>query len=338
MRRVAQRSLKSPSNPRYHGSVVVRLILSLLILASSLAAQARIPVIIDTDIGDSIDDSLALGLALSSPELDVRGVTTVIDDVESKTRLAAKQLVVFGRRDIPLAMGAPAPLLDPELPTHPLEFRILTPADKVPATAQIPAAVFLIQTLMNAPTPLTLVAIGPLTNIALALRTEPRIKAHIERIVLMAGAFSTPQVEYNVKRDPVAAQIVFQSGVPILAAGLEVTTPCKLRPDDLDRLRLAQSPAAHFLIRLIELSQKETGETLPTLYDPVALASVFRSDLIETAAGNVTVDVDAGPSRGQTHFRPAPGGTTRVGVKVNANAFLDLFIHRLASDSTFPPR
>jgi purine nucleosidase len=316
--------------------VVVRLILSSFILVGSLYAQNRIPVIIDTDIGDSIDDSLALGLALSSPELDVRGVTTVIDDVESKTRLAAKELLVFGRRDIQLAMGAPLPLLDPQLPPHSLEFQILTPADKVPA--QVPAAVFLIQTLMNAPARMTLVAIGPLTNIALALKTEPRIKTHIERIVLMGGAFFTPQIEYNVKRDPIAAQIVFQSGVPIVAAGLEVTTPCKLRQDDLDRLRVAASPAAHFLIRLIELSQKETGETLPTLYDPLALASVFRPDLIETSAGHVMVDVDAGPNRGQTHFTPAPGGTTRVGVKVNANAFLDLFIHRLASDSPFPPR
>jgi purine nucleosidase len=312
--------------------VVVRLILSLFILVGSLYAQTRIPVIIDTDIGDSIDDSLALGLALSSPELDVRGVTTVIDDVESKTRLAAKELLVFGRRDIPLAIGAPLPLLDPQLPPHSLEFQVLTPADKVPA--QVPAAVFLIQTLMNAPAPMTIVAIGPLTNIALALRTEPRIKAHIERIVLMGGAFSTPQIEYNVKRDPIAAQIVFSSGVPILAAGLEVTTPCKLREEDLDRLRVAPSPAAHFLIRLIELSQRETGETLPTLYDPLALASVFRPDLIETATGNVMVDVDAGPNRGQTHFTPAPGGTTRVGMKVNASAFLDLFIHRLASDTT----
>src|SRR5258708_35193084 len=113
-----------------------RLFTILLCLAVPLCAQRRTPVIIDTDIGDAIDDSLALALALSSPELDVRAVTTVIDDVESKTRLAWKELGLFNRRDIPLAMGAPEPLLDPILQTHPREFEVLTSADKIPDAAQ----------------------------------------------------------------------------------------------------------------------------------------------------------------------------------------------------------
>jgi purine nucleosidase len=300
-------------------------------LPLTVSAQSRIPVIIDTDIGDAVDDSLALGLALSSPELDVRAVTTVIDDVESKTRLAWKELVLFGRRDIPLAMGSPEPLLDPKLETHPRAFHLLTPSDKIPDSARMPAAVFLVESLMNARAPITLIALGPLTNIALALKTEPRIKSHIDRIVVMGGAYSSPQLEYNIKRDPVAAQIVFQSGVSILAAGLDVTTPCKLRSDDLERLRVTESPAAHFLLRLIELSQAETGEMLPTLYDPLAVAAVFRPDLIETSPGTVEVSLADGPTRGQTRFTPAPNGTTRVGVKVNAQAFLDLFIQRVAA-------
>src|SRR5512143_3557407 len=89
-------------------------LLALALLAGVAAtAQARIPIIIDTDIGDSIDDALALAFALRSPELDVRAVTTVIDDVESKTRLAWKMLSIYNRRDIALAMGASEPLLDP---------------------------------------------------------------------------------------------------------------------------------------------------------------------------------------------------------------------------------
>ncbi len=85
----------------------------LMLACLTASAQARIPVIIDTDIGDSIDDALALTFALHSPELDVRAVTTVIDDVESKTRLAWKMLGVYNRRDVALAMGASEPLLDP---------------------------------------------------------------------------------------------------------------------------------------------------------------------------------------------------------------------------------
>src|SRR5215470_6352023 len=117
-----------------------RITAMLLALALSLSAQRRTPVLIDTDIGDAIDDALAVALALSSPELDVRGVTTVIDDVQSKTRLAWKMLGLFNRRDIPLAMGAPEPLLDPKLQSHPREFQVLTASDKVPDTAQRTAA------------------------------------------------------------------------------------------------------------------------------------------------------------------------------------------------------
>jgi inosine-uridine nucleoside N-ribohydrolase len=309
----------------------------LLILALSsmlpLSAQRRTPIIIDTDIGDAVDDSLALALALSSPELDVRGVITVIDDVESKTRLAWKELGLFNRRDIPIAMGAPEPLLDPKLQSHPREFTVLTPADKIPDAAQRNAATLIVETLMNSRERITLVPIGPLTNIALALKTEPRIKDRIDRIVLMGGAFASNQIEYNVKRDPVAAAIVFGSGVPILAAGLDVTTLCKLRPQDLERLRVAESPASHFLVRLIEISQAETGEMLPTLHDPLAVAAIFRPDLIETSEGRVEVSLTDGATRGQTRFTASAAGTTRVGIKVNAAAFLDMFVQRLTSGS-----
>lgn len=313
----------------YDESMVWIAVLLAIFAAVPIDAQRRTPIVIDTDIGDSIDDSLALALALSSPELDVRGVTTVIDDVESKTRFAWKELGLFNRREIPLAMGAPEPLLDPTLQTHPREFEVLTPGDKIPDAAQRPAAGFIVDLLMNSHERITIMPIGPLTNIALALKIEPRIKERIDRIVLMGGAFSSNQIEYNIKRDPVAAAIVFSSGVPILAAGLDVTAPCKMRPEDLDRLRAAESPAAQFLTRLIDISQKETGEMYPTLYDPLAIAVIFRPDLIETSAGNVDVSLE-GPRRGQTRFLPVQGGTTHVGTNVNARAFLDLFIQRVA--------
>ena len=101
-----------------------RLALFVLICLTA-SSQTRIPIILDTDIGDSIDDALALAFALNSPELDVRAVTTVIDDVESKTRLAWKMLGIYNRRDIALAMGAPEPLLDPPMATSSKEFEVL---------------------------------------------------------------------------------------------------------------------------------------------------------------------------------------------------------------------
>ena len=191
----------------------------LVLICLTASAQARVPVIIDTDIGDSIDDALALAFALHSPELDVRAVTTVIDDVESKTRLAWKMLGIYNRRDIALAMGAPEPLLDPTMSMASKEFDVLTRNDVVPDAARRRAADLMIDTLLQARGKTTIVAIGPLTNIALAIKSDPRIKNRIERIVMMGGAYLSSEAEYNVKRDRAAADIVFHSGVPITAVG-----------------------------------------------------------------------------------------------------------------------
>ena len=305
---------------------------ALLLLAGLTAsAQARIPVIIDTDLGDSIDDALALAFALHSPELDVRAVTTVIDDVESKTRLAWKMLSVYNRRDVALAMGAPEPLLDPTMSTASKEFEVLTRNDAIPDAARKRAADLIIDTALQSRGKLTIVAIGPLTNIALALKTDPRIKNNLERIVIMGGAYLSSETEYNVKRDRAAADIVFRSGVPITAVGLDVTSQCKLREKDLDRLRLSNDPSANFLSRLIDLAQEQTHDPNPTLYDPLAIAAVFRPDLLEMQPGTVNVPLSG---TGQTVFTPSAGSKTQVAVKVNATAFLDLFADRVTRGVT----
>src|SRR5579862_8331060 len=178
-----------------------KLALVLLLLATAGWAQERIPVIFDTDIRDDIDDALALALALQSPELDVRAVTTVIDDTETRTRLAWKELGLYGRHDIPLATGASEPLLDPVRPQRARQFEVLTAADTVPEAAHRRAADLIIETLMRSPKPITLVPIGPLTNIALALKSGPDIRPKVERIVLMGGAFHMLYQEYNIWRD-----------------------------------------------------------------------------------------------------------------------------------------
>jgi len=300
--------------------------LALVALICLTASAQRIPIILDTDIGDSIDDALALAFALHSPELDVRAVTTVIDDVESKTRLAWKMLGVYNRRDIALAMGASEPLLDPTMSAASKEFDVLTRNDTIPDAARKRAADLIIDTALQSRGKITIVAIGPLTNIALALKTDPRIKNNIERIVIMGGAYFSTETEYNVKRDRTAADIVFHSGVPITAVGLDVTSQCKLREDDIDRLRLGTDPAGLFLVRLIDLAEEQTHDPNPTLYDPLAIAAVFRPDLLEMQAGTVDVPL-SGP--GQTVFKPVAGSKTQVAAKVNARAFLDLFVDRV---------
>jgi inosine-uridine nucleoside N-ribohydrolase len=292
-----------------------------------------IPIIFDTDIGDDIDDALALALVLQSPELDARLVTTVIDDTETRTRLAWKQLGLYGRRDVPLATGASEPLLDPARKGRARQFEVLAAEDTVPEAARRRASEAIIETLLASRDQLTLVPVGPLTNIALALKTEPRIKEKIERIVLMGGAFDLLRSEYNIKRDRAAAQIVFASGVPIVAVGLDVTLKCKLEGTDLEQMRAARNPASRFLVRLIELWQNGKATQYPTLHDPLAVAATFRPELIETEAGKVEVETSGPLTFGVTMFTRGPG-TTRVARQVRVREFLDLFVQRLSS----PPR
>jgi len=307
-------------------------LLTLLLLAPA-RSQKPIPILFDTDIGDDIDDALALALCLQSPELEVRAVTTVIDDTELRTRLAWKQLGLYGRRDIPLATGAPEPLLDPRHTSRARQFELLTAEDQAPASARRHAAGFIIDTLLASREKLTLVPVGPLTNIALALKAEPRIKEKIERIVIMGGAFEMPRPEYNIRRDRAAAQIVFSSGVPITAVGLDVTLKCKLEGRDLERLRAADNPASRFLVQLIGLWQSRP-DVYPTLHDPLAVAVAFRPSLVETQLGRVEVETSGALTQGLTLFTPDTRGATLVARHVNVRAFLDLFVERLSA----PPR
>ena len=322
---------------------LILLSIALLMAAGSGSgspARQPIPILFDTDIGDDIDDALALALALQSPELDVRAVTTVIDDTESRTRLAWKQLGLYGRRDIPLATGASEPLLDPARTTRARQFEVLTAEDVAPPAARRRAADLIIETLLASPQKLTVVPVGPLTNIALALKTEPHIKEKIERIVLMGGAFNRSVAEYNIQRDRAAAAIVFSSGVPITAVGLDVTMRCKLEGSDLDRLRTAQNPASRFLMRLIGLWQDNHADQYPILHDPLAVAASFEPALIETQLGRVEVEISSPLTYGLTLFTPADRlardarASTQVAREVNVRRFIDLFVERVSA----PPR
>ncbi|MDQ6664935.1 MAG: nucleoside hydrolase [Acidobacteriota bacterium] len=310
--------------------------LAVFVAAASCHAQQRIPIIFDTDIGDDIDDALALALALQSPELDVRAVTTVIDDPDTRARLAWKELGLYGRHDVQLGIGASDPLLSPPRKAIAAQFQELTSADSLPANVHRRAADLIIDTLMQSPAKITIVPVGPLTNIALALKLDPRIKDKIERIVLMGGAFDLLRPEYNIVRDSAAAEIVFASGVPITAVGLDVTLKCKLEGKDLERLRAAQNPASRFLVRLIELWQTTNPGRFPTLHDPLAVAVAFRPNLVETQQGRVQVEVSSGAANGLTIFTPSDKveaktpPATLVSRQVNARAFLDMFIERLS--------
>jgi len=150
----------------------------------------------------------------------------------------------------------------------------------------------------------------------------------------MGGAFGLLRPEYNIQRDYIASSIVFGSGVPITAVGLDVTLRCKLEGADLERLRAAGNEASRFLVRLIELWQSGQAGQYPTLHDPLAMAVVFRAGLVETQLGRVEVETAGAVGNGLTLFTPAdrlPKGitaSTLIAREVNVRGFLDLLVGR----------
>jgi inosine-uridine nucleoside N-ribohydrolase len=310
---------------------------ALFLILAGLAAAQPTPIIFDTDIGDDIDDALALALALQSPELDVKAITTVIDRTALRSRLVWKELGVFGRQEIPIGTGSDEPLLDPVRGGRQPQFDVLTEADVVPGPPRR-AVDLIIRTLLDSPRKVTIVPVGPLTNIALALKTEPRIKDKIERIVLMGGAYFVPEPEYNIYRDRIAAEIVFRSGVPITGVGLDVTRRCKLAAADFARLKTAGHPSSDLLVRLIELWRDNDATRLPILHDPLAMAVAIEPSLVETETGRVQVETASPVLYGLTLFTPAdslpkdgPAPNTAVARNVNPDRFVKLLVERLSA-------
>ncbi|MBI3664743.1 MAG: nucleoside hydrolase, partial [Acidobacteria bacterium] len=156
----------------------------------------------------------------------------------------------------------------------------------------------------------------------------------------MGGVFNRSVPEYNIRRDRVAAAIVFSSGVPITAIGLDVTMRCQLEGADLDRLRAAQNQASRFLVRLIGLWQDNHPDQYPILHDPLAVAAALEPALVETQLGKVEVEISSPLTYGLTLFTPAdrlPKDTrasTQVAREVSVRRFIDLFIERVSA----PPR
>jgi len=310
-----------------------------LMFAGLLRAQKQIPVIFDSEMGDDIDDEFTLALALQSPEVNVRAVTIVGDNLESRMRLAWKELGLYGRRDIALGRGASEPLLDSTLGRSP-HLDVLTPDDLLPPAINCDAISLIANTVLYSSEKVTLIATGPLTNFAPSMKVDPRIKRNIARIVVAGGAFDPPRAEYNIQRDRIAAEIVFNSGVPITVVSRDLTRGLTLEASDLARLLAAQNPAPQFLVRLIEMWQKGQRNEYPTLHGPLAVAVSFQPALMKSQLGGISVETTDPATYGTTHFVPAdelPKGqrpTITFGSQVNDRAFLELLIERLAA----PPR
>ena len=311
-------------------------------------STAPTPVLIDCDPG--IDDAVALLLACASPELRLLGVTTVAGNVglDHTTRNARRVLALAGRPDVPVAAGAARPLVRdvPGRAEHVHGEDGVHRAELPEPAADLdprPAVDLLAAAVRACPEPVTLVAIGPLTNVALLYAVHPDAAAALGRVVVMGGSATggnaSESAEFNVWSDPEAAYRVLTDpglarAVPTLMVGLDLTEDVPLLPADLAALA-AGGPggraAAAMMRPEAERRRAETGQAAPAVHDAVAVAGVLRPDLLRTAPATIRVDCSTGPLRGQTVVTPAPDGSwSRVAVGATARDVVDLIVRRVA--------
>ena len=312
--------------------------------SSRPAPETRI--ILDCDPGH--DDAIALLLALASPELHLLGVTTVSGNhtLDNTTSNAIRVLDHLGRPDIPVAAGADRPLVRRRRDAAYVHGDTGLDGPQLPPPSRAaeaePAIDWIASTLAPADDPVTLVATGPLTNVALFLARYPKLSPRLERIVLMGGAIAdgnvTPAAEFNIWADPEAAERVFTSGVPIHMVGLDVTHQALMTPAHAGRL--AASGAAGRLVADLyafyaQFHHRRYGWEGAPVHDAVAVAHVIDQTILATKHCGVVIDTDSELSRGRTNvdLRGTTGRTPNchVAVGIDADRFLELLVQRIQS-------
>lgn len=306
------------------------LIFCLLFPATVVAQTPRIPVILDTDIGSDVDDAFALALALASPELDIKAITTVGAQADDRAWIVCRFLIHGGFKPIPVAFGRG------KQPDYPVDWQIQYRRHPAPIfnRTQKPekfgAVELMHQKLKDQPGKLTIIALGPLTNIAQLLDQHPDAKDKIERIVLMGGSIhvgynskAPAEPEWNIKSDIPAARAVFASGVPLTVVPLDATAKMALTKKRRDRLFSAYTLLTFQVQTLYELWDQET----PVLFDPVAVAAAL-SDRPQMNWHNTRLTIDA---KGMTICRLGEKPNVRLITDVDREKFLDWYVERVRS-------
>ncbi|HEY2940225.1 MAG TPA: nucleoside hydrolase [Gaiellaceae bacterium] len=297
-------------------------------------------ILLDCDPGH--DDAIALLLALASPEVQLLGVTTVAGNqtLEKTTANALRVLELAGRDEVPVAAGADRPLIrEPFVASYVHGETGLDGPDLPPPRGrplEEHAVDFLAQRVNGA----TLVATGPLTNVALLLAARP--EARPEKLVLMGGAIAegnvTPAAEFNIWADPEAAARVFASGLDVTMVGLDVTHRALLTPAHAERLR-GTGRVGRVVAELLDFygvfHREVYGFEGAPIHDAVALAQAFRPELLELERLNVEIDCESSLCRGRTVVdlwrRSGREPNAHVAVGIDSEAFLELLLERLSA-------
>jgi purine nucleosidase len=302
-------------------------------------------IIIDTDPG--VDDAFTFLLALASPEIQLEALTTTQGNVtlEKATRNALSVLELGKASHIPVAAGSVLPLVNPLRASADVHGKSGIGNSQLPEPSAKPvpqhAVDYLIERVLAEPGELSIFPIGPLTNIAMAIRKEPKFAKAVKELVIMGGAVTengnvTPLAEFNIFVDPHAAHIVFHAGIPITLIPLDVTHKTLLKQEHVDRLMKIDSPITHFIKDAVEVYFQfsyERGFTGCALHDPLTLATVIAPELLTLKEYYVDVDYSTGVAMGKTFAdifnvtkKPA---NMKVAMDVRGDDFIELFVQRM---------
>jgi len=302
-----------------------------LFLASGLPAMAqsglttskienRKKVIFDCDLGDDIDDAYALALLCASPGLEVLGITTCYGRTDDRAQLACQMLYDWGLDSIPVAAGRDTRQTDKRANWYADQFRYAQGFKSKKPVGQS-AVDFILEQLHKYPGEVTIISVGPVTNVADLIKKDAKALKLASQVVAMFGSFfigynGSPSIdsEWNVQADVEAAKLFTSSGVAIQYAGLDVTTFVKADALFRQKLLMRQSPLTNTLCGLQTLWAYDRD---PVLYDAVAVGMVLWPDLFKTQPAHVTVD-----DKGYTRLDPRQAVNAQIAVYVNTSQFL----------------
>ena len=308
---------------------------------------SKIPLILDCDPGH--DDALAIVVALARPELELLAVTTVAGNagLEATTRNALRVLTLIGRTDIPVAAGAAGPLMrSVHVASNVHGASGLEGADlPEPAVAARPeGAIELIRSILQAAAePVTIAAVGPLTNIALLIRTHPGLVDRIAGFRIMGGAITegntTASAEFNIWQDPEAARIVFDAGRPITLMTLDVTHQALFGAADVARLDALGTRVGSVFADLLRYFSRFHAERYgwdgSPIHDAVSVAHLAIPDLVQTVPYRVDVETTSELTRGRTvvdlHGLTGRPPNVDLGVGVDRPRFIDVLVEAVAT-------
>jgi inosine-uridine nucleoside N-ribohydrolase len=329
-------------------------------LAAPAVAQQPQKIIFDTDFAYiPQDDAMALLFVLNCPELQILGITTVAGNKSLNVAVAdsLKVLELTGRTEIPVYRGAAGPLMHDKTEWDVKRHGGWYANDPAPAPpggfakkkAEATSAIdFLVNTVMQNPGQVTILAIGPLTNIAMAMRMEPAFAGNVKQLVIMGGAIAsqpdgggnhTPNAEFNFYVDPEAAQVVLRSGIPIVLSTLNVSRKAKFTKEWYDKIVAVDTPATRMIKERMGPGFEKSPERAGLMYDQIAAVTLVDPTLMKTVDLYVDVDVNHAANYGVSVGAPQPWpggeGAKKMAVQVDLDweKFIRLYVERVTRSS-----